>query len=130
MAVLPCQTQMRLQRKKYSNLAIAQIEKQFGEGAIMSLGDSVHKKIPTIKTGALSLDIALGVGGFPLGRVVEIYGPESSGKSTLAQHAVASCQQAGGIAAYIDAEHALDPSYAHKIGVNLKDSDDLSTRLW
>ena len=108
-------------KKKALELAVAHIEKQFGEGSIMSLGDSAHKKIPTIKTGALSLDLAMGIGGFPLGRVVEIYGPESSGKSTLAQHAVANCQKAGGIAAYIDAEHALDPSYAHKIGVNLKD---------
>lgn len=107
-------------KKKALELAVAQIEKQFGEGSIMSLGDSVNKKIPIIKTGALSLDIAMGIGGFPLGKIVEIYGPESSGKSTLAQHAVANCQKAGGIAAYIDAEHALDPTYAHKIGVNLK----------
>lgn len=108
-------------KRKALELAIAHIEKQFGEGAIMFLGDSVNKKIPVIKTGALALDIALGTGGIPFGRVLEIYGPESSGKSTLAQHVVANCQKMGGKAAYIDAEHALDPSYAHKIGVNLKE---------
>ncbi len=108
-------------KKKALELAVAHIEKQFGEGAIMSLGDSAQRKVAAIPTGALSLDIALGIGGFALGRIVEIYGPESSGKSTLAQHAVANCQKGGGVAAYIDAEHALDPSYAEKIGVNLKD---------
>lgn len=109
-------------KKKALELAISHIEKQFGEGSIMSLGKhSATRGISSIPTGALSLDIALGIGGVPRGRVVEIYGPESSGKSTLATHIVASCQQGGGVAAYIDAEHALDPSYAAKIGVNLNE---------
>lgn len=109
-------------KKKALELAISHIEKQFGEGAIMSLGDhSTTRKISTISTGAISLDLALGIGGVPRGRVVEIYGPESSGKSTLATHVVANCQKNGGTAAYIDAEHALDPAYAAKIGVNLNE---------
>ncbi|MCB1106817.1 MAG: recombinase RecA [Chlamydiia bacterium] len=109
-------------KKKALELAMSHIEKQFGAGAIMSLGDhSANRAVKTIKTGAISLDLALGIGGVPRGRVVEIYGPESSGKSTLATHIVANCQKEGGIAAYIDAEHALDPAYAAKIGVNLKD---------
>jgi len=109
-------------KKKALGIAISYIEKQFGEGAIMKPGkDGKRKQIDVIKTGALSLDIALGIGGVPRGRVVEIYGPESSGKSTLAQHIVANCQKGGGTAAYIDAEHALDPSYAEKIGVDLNE---------
>jgi len=109
-------------KKKALELAISHIEKQFGEGSIMSLGDhSIKRSIKTISTGALSLDLALGIGGVPRGRVVEIFGPESSGKSTLATHIVANSQKAGGVAAYIDAEHALDPSYASKIGVNIND---------
>ncbi|MDJ0651930.1 MAG: recombinase RecA [Simkaniaceae bacterium] len=109
-------------KKKALELAISHIEKQFGSGSIMSLGDhSSSRGISAIKTGALSLDLALGIGGVPRGRVVEIYGPESSGKSTLATHIVASCQKEGGTAAYIDAEHAMDPAYAEKIGVNLTD---------
>jgi len=109
-------------KKKALDLAMSHIEKQFGAGAIMSLGDhSANRAISSIKTGAISLDLALGIGGVPIGRVVEIYGPESSGKSTLATHIVASCQKEGGVAAYIDAEHAMDPSYAAKIGVNLND---------
>ncbi len=107
-------------KKKALELAVAYIEKQFGEGAIMSLGKHhASNKVQVIKTGAISLDLALGIGGVPRGRVVEIYGPESSGKSTLATHIVANVQKEGGLAAYIDAEHALDPSYAAKIGVNL-----------
>ncbi len=107
-------------RKKALELAVAQIQKQFGEGAIMTLGkQSAIREISAIPTGSIALDIALGIGGVPRGRVVEIYGPESSGKSTLATHIVASAQKAGGLAAYIDAEHALDPSYAAKIGVNV-----------
>jgi recombination protein RecA len=110
------------EKKKAVELAVSLIEKQFGEGSIMSLGkQSATKEISVIKTGALSLDLALGVGGVPRGRIIEIYGPESSGKSTLATHIVASAQRNGGIAAYIDAEHAFDPSYASKIGVNLDD---------
>lgn len=108
------------ERKKALDLAVSQIKKQFGDGAIMSLGKhSSEREIAVIKTGALSLDAALGIGGVPRGRVVEIYGPESSGKSTLALHIVANAQRNGGTAAYIDAEHALDPSYASKIGVNI-----------
>ncbi len=110
------------ERKKALDLAVSHIKKQFGEGAIMSLGaKSANRIVDVIKTGAPSLDIALGIGGVPRGRVVEIYGPESSGKSTLALHIVANAQKNGGVAAYIDAEHALDPAYASKIGVNLDD---------
>lgn len=109
-------------RKKALEAAVAHIEKQFGEGSIMSLGKhSSNREISTISTGALSLDIALGIGGVPRGRVIEIYGPESSGKSTLATHIVANAQKKGGLAAYIDAEHALDPGYATKIGVNVNE---------
>ncbi|MBB64382.1 MAG: recombinase RecA [Waddliaceae bacterium] len=108
------------QKKQVLDQAVAQIRKQFGDGAIMSLGHGAsNKEIDVIKTGALSLDIALGIQGVPRGRIVELYGPESSGKSTLAQHIVANAQKNGGLAAYIDAEHALDPVYAAKIGVNL-----------
>jgi recombination protein RecA len=116
------QSQQDLGKKKALELALAHIEKQFGEGSIMSLGKhSSSRVIQVIPTGAITLDQAIGIGGVPRGRVVEIFGPESSGKSTLAQHIVANCQKNGGIAAYIDAEHALDPSYAAKIGVNLDD---------
>lgn len=115
-------SQPDLERKKALEQALGQIKKQFGDGAIMSLGSkSALKEISTIKTGALTLDVALGIGGVPRGRVVEIFGPESSGKSTLAMHIVANAQKNGGVAAYIDAEHALDPGYAAKIGVNLDD---------
>lgn len=110
------------EKKKALDLAVGHIKKQFGDGAIMSLGKhSAEREISVIKTGALSLDIALGIGGLPRGRIVEIFGPESSGKSTLALHVVANAQRNGGVAAYIDAEHALDPSYAAKIGVNIDD---------
>lgn len=109
-------------KKKALELAISHIEKQFGDGAIMTLGKhQTTKRFDVIPTGALSLDIALGIGGVPKGRIIEIYGPESSGKSTLATHIVASAQKQGGLAAYIDAEHALDPVYAAKIGVNVND---------
>jgi len=107
-------------KKKALELAISHIQKQFGEGAIMALGKhSSAQGLSVIKTGAVALDLALGIGGVPRGRIIEIYGPESSGKSTLATHIVASAQRTGGLAAYIDAEHALDPSYASKIGVNV-----------
>jgi recombination protein RecA len=110
------------ERKKALEAALGHIKKQFGEGAIMTLGKhSSENEISVVKTGSLTLDAALGIGGVPRGRIVEIYGPESSGKSTLALHIVASAQKAGGIAAYIDAEHALDPTYAAKIGVNVND---------
>src|SRR5579872_3317511 len=107
-------------KRKALDLALGLIEKQFGEGAVMTLGKhSASKEISVIKTGSVALDIALGIGGVPRGRIIEIYGPESSGKSTLATHIVANAQKNGGLAAYIDAEHALDPSYAAKIGVNI-----------
>ncbi len=109
-------------KKKALELAISHIQKQFGDGAIMTLGKhSASHSMSVIKTGAIALDIALGIGGVPRGRIVEIFGPESSGKSTLATHIVASVQKNGGLAAYIDAEHALDPIYAAKIGVNIDD---------
>lgn len=109
-------------KKTALDSAILHIEKQFGKGSIMTLGKKYdNRAIEVIKTGAISLDIALGIGGVPRGKIVEIYGPESSGKSTLATHIVANCQKNGGIAAYIDAEHALDPSYATKIGVKIND---------
>ena len=111
--------------KKTGNTALdavmSQIRKEFGEMSIMRLGDQEVKEIPVISTGAVSLDMALGVGGLPRGRIVECYGQESSGKTTLALHVVANAQKAGGVAAFIDAEHALDPNYAKKIGVNLDD---------
>ncbi len=101
--------------------ALSQIEKQFGKGAVMRMGDKVNEAIDVVSTGSLGLDIALGVGGLPRGRVVEIYGPESSGKTTLTLQVIASCQKNGGTAAFIDAEHALDPTYAEKLGVNVDD---------
>jgi recombination protein RecA len=107
-------------KKKALEAAIDLIEKQFGEGSVMTLGQhSLTREFSVIPTGAIALDIALGIGGVPRGRIIEIYGPESSGKSTLATHIVANAQKAGGLAAYIDAEHALDPGYAAKIGVNI-----------
>ena len=106
-------------REKALDAALAQIERQFGKGSIMRLGEEGRIPIEVIPTGSIALDIALGIGGLPRGRIVEIYGPESSGKTTLALHAIASVQAAGGLAAFIDAEHALDPGYARKIGVNL-----------
>lgn len=106
-------------REKALEAALAQIDKQFGKGSIMRLGDEVRAPIETIPTGSIALDVALGIGGLPRGRIVEIYGPESSGKTTVALHAVANAQRAGGIAAFIDAEHALDPDYAAKLGVDV-----------
>jgi recombination protein RecA len=108
-------------RGKALDAALGQIEKQFGKGSVMRMGDNLNMNIESIPTGALSLDLALGIGGLPRGRIVEIYGPESSGKSTLAMHAVAEAQRNGGICAYIDAEHAMDPVYARAIGVNVDD---------
>jgi recombination protein RecA len=109
-----------VERDKALDMALGQIEKQFGKGAIMRMGDDTQVAVAAIPTGALSLDIALGVGGLPRGRVVEIYGPESSGKTTVALHAIAEAQKAGGIAAFIDAEHALDPKYAAALGVDIE----------
>ena len=100
---------------------LADIEKQFGKGSVMKLGDNEHTEIDTISSGSLSLDIALGIGGYPKGRIIEIYGPESSGKTTFALHAIAEAQKLGGRVAFIDAEHALDPTYAAKIGVNINE---------
>jgi recombination protein RecA len=109
-------------KQKALAAALGQIEKQFGKGSVMRLGDAgVDNTIGTISTGSLSLDIALGIGGLPRGRVVEVYGPESSGKTTLALQVIAECQKTGGAAAFVDAEHALDPTYAEKLGVNLDD---------
>jgi recombination protein RecA len=108
-----------MERRKALEMALGQIEKQFGKGAVMKLGESTHMNIETIPTGAIGLDIALGVGGVPRGRVVEIFGPESSGKTTVALHIIAEAQKAGGDAAFIDAEHALDPVYAKNLGVDI-----------
>ena len=111
--------EIRNDKAKAVEVALLQIEKQFGKGSIMRLGDKEAISIPTISTGALSIDAALGIGGVPRGRVVEVFGPESSGKTTLALHVIAEAQKAGGMAAFIDAEHALDPEYARKLGVNV-----------
>jgi len=108
-----------VEREKALDMAVSQIERQFGKGAIMKMGETAQRSVDIIPTGALSLDLALGIGGVPRGRVVEIYGPESSGKTSLALHIVAEAQRNGGIAAFIDAEHALDPSYAKAIGVDV-----------
>ena len=108
-----------MEEKQALEMALGQIEKQYGKGAIMRLGERSHVGIAAIPTGALALDLALGIGGLPRGRVVEIFGPEASGKSTLAMHVVAEAQRNGGVCAYIDAEHAMDPNYASAIGVNV-----------
>ncbi len=108
-------------RERAIELAISQIERQFGKGAIMKMGDSNHTQIDSIPTGSIALDLALGIGGVPRGRITEIYGPESSGKTTLALHIIAEAQKLGGVTAYVDAEHALDPIYASRLGVNLAD---------
>jgi recombination protein RecA len=108
-----------MERDKALDMALGQIEKQFGKGSVMKMGEKGSMKVDTISTGALALDLALGVGGLPRGRVIEIYGPESSGKSTLAMHVVAEAQRNGGICAYVDAEHAMDPAYARGIGVDV-----------
>jgi recombination protein RecA len=106
-------------REQALESAVAQIKKQFGDGAVMRLGEAAHLKVEAIPTGSLTLDLALGVGGIPRGRVTEIYGPEASGKTTLAQHIVAEAQRLGGVCAYIDMEHALDPAYAERCGVDV-----------
>lgn len=109
-------------RKQALNAALGQIEKQYGKGAIMRMGDeSGRRDVPVVSSGSLALDIALGIGGLPRGRVIEIYGPESSGKTTMSLHALAEAQKAGGTCAFVDAEHALDPTYAQKLGVNVDD---------
>ena len=109
-------------RKQALSAALGQIEKQYGKGAVMRMGDETGRRdVPVVSTGSLALDIALGVGGLPRGRVIEIYGPESSGKTTMSLHALAEAQKAGGTCAFVDAEHALDPTYAQKLGVNVDD---------
>ena len=108
-------------RKKALSAALGQIERQFGKGSIMRLGDNQRVEVEVISTGSLGLDIALGIGGLPKGRIIEIYGPESSGKTTLTLQAIAQCQRQGGTAAFVDAEHALDPNYAEKLGVKVED---------
>jgi recombination protein RecA len=112
---------MDANKEKALTAALSQIERQFGKGSVMRMGDQKHVQIPSISTGSLGLDIALGIGGLPRGRVVEIYGPESSGKTTLTLQVIAEAQKAGGTCAFVDAEHALDPSYANKLGVNVDD---------
>ena len=112
---------MDANKQKALDAALAQIERQFGKGTVMRMGDRTQDAIPAISTGSLGLDIALGIGGLPKGRVVEIYGPESSGKTTLSLSVIAECQKLGGTAAFIDAEHALDPGYAEKLGVKVED---------
>ena len=106
-------------RKAALDAALKKIEKNFGKGSVMKLGEKADQRISTVPSGSLALDVALGVGGYPRGRIVEVYGPESSGKTTVALHAVAEVQKNGGTAAFIDAEHALDPQYAEKLGVNI-----------
>ncbi|SDX29538.1 recombination protein RecA [Salimicrobium album] len=112
---------MMSERKQALDSALRQIEKQFGKGSIMKMGDQAGRRISTVPSGSLALDVALGVGGYPRGRIVEIYGPESSGKTTVALHAIAEAQAAGGQAAFIDAEHALDPTYAKALGVDVEE---------
>lgn len=106
-------------RRAALDMALRQIEKQFGKGSVMKLGESTHMKVEVVPSGSLALDIALGIGGLPKGRIIEVYGPESSGKTTVALHAIAEVQKQGGQAAFIDAEHALDPKYAKALGVNI-----------
>jgi len=110
-----------LEREQALDAALSQIERQYGKGTVMKMGDQAQVAIPSISTGSLSLDVALGVGGLPRGRIVEIFGPESSGKTTLVYHVIAEAQRRGGICAFIDAEHAMDPAYARRIGVNIDD---------
>src|SRR6202790_2676833 len=112
---------MTEERTRAIDLAIGQIEKQFGRGAIMRLGEKQNLEIESIPTGSLALDLALGIGGIPRGRITELYGPESAGKTTLALHVIAEAQKQGGVAAFVDAEHALDPLYASRIGVKIDD---------
>ncbi|MEK7202764.1 MAG: AAA family ATPase, partial [Patescibacteria group bacterium] len=109
------------EKAQATSIAIEQIKEKYGEGAIMRFGDAIRSEIDAVPTGCLSLDIALGVYGVPRGRIIEIFGPEASGKTTLAQHIISEVQKIGGTAAFIDAEHALDPEYAEKIGINIKE---------
>lgn len=121
-------------RKAALDMALKQIEKQFGKGSVMKLGEKTDRQIDTSSSGSLALDAALGIGGYPRGRVIEVYGPESSGKTTVALHAIAEVQANGGQAAFIDAEHALDPVYAQKLGVNIDElllsQPDTASKPW
>ena len=117
------------EKKKAIDVAISHIEKEYGKGAVMKLGDKGAVDVETVPTGSISLDKALGVGGIPKGRIIEIYGPESGGKTTLALHIIAEAQNKGGIAGFIDAEHALDPSYAARIGVDINDRFERRSEL-
>ena len=112
---------MKVDREQALDAALGQIERQFGKGSVMKMSDQAQVQIAAISTGSLSLDLALGIGGLPRGRIVEIFGPESSGKTTLVYHVIAEAQRRGGICAFIDAEHAMDPQYAKRIGVNIDD---------
>ena len=122
MGMIMAEVTIDANKQKALDVAMKQIETQFGKGSLMKLGDSAAAQdVSCISSGSIALDAALGIGGYPRGRIIEIYGPESSGKTTLTLHAVAECQKQGGVAAFVDAEHALDPSYAQKIGVNIDD---------
>ena len=112
---------MGVEREQALDMALGQIERQYGKGSVMRMNDQAHVTTGSVSTGSLSLDLALGVGGLPRGRVVEVFGPESSGKTTLTYHVIAEAQRRGGICAFIDAEHAMDPAYAKRIGVNIDD---------
>ena len=121
-------TNIDKEKLKALQLTLDKIEKGFGKGAIMKMGGTAIENVPVISSGSIGLDVAMGIGGYPRGRVVEIYGPESSGKTTLAIHAIAEAQKAGGIAAFIDAEHAFDRFYAQKLGVDIENLADLPAR--
>src|SRR3990172_8117653 len=114
-------TKTSAERHKALEVALAQIDKQFGKGSVMLLGQKTDLKIDTVSTGSIMIDQALGVGGLPRGRIIEVYGPEASGKTTITLHAIAQAQKAGGVCAFIDAEHALDPVYAAGVGINIDD---------
>src|SRR5215216_3547136 len=117
----PSRRRMKVDREQALDTALGQIERQFGKGSVMKMSDQAQVQIAAVSTGSLSLDLALGIGGLPRGRIVEVFGPESSGKTTLVYHVIAEAQRRGGICAFIDAEHSMDPQYAKRIGVNIDD---------
>ncbi len=119
--VAAAEPQEKVLKKKALEVTFSQIDKQYGNGAVMLLGQASNSRVEALSTGSLLIDQAIGIGGLPVGRVVEIFGPEASGKTTLAMHAIAQAQKRGGICAFIDAEHALDPSYASNLGINIDD---------
>jgi recombination protein RecA len=121
--------EVNAEKLKALQLTMEKMDKAYGKGAVMKLGDAPVEKVEVIPSGSITLDLALGINGYPKGRVVEIYGPESSGKTTLAIHAIAEVQKQGGIAAFIDAEHAFDPTYAQKLGVDIKEAGD-TVEIW